>query len=195
MDNPFEVVAGQYDAWFDTPEGRAIFQAELECLRPLVTKAYRPWLEIGVGTGRFAQALGVEDGIDPSASMMKKASARRIRVLEGLGESLPYKNHSFGGILMVVTVCFLSRPEKVLAEAARVLRPRGRLVVGIIPADSPWGGEYARKGKEGHPLYSVAKFYKSNEVIAMAQDARFQFEEARSGLFTRPGAPVEQGPP
>jgi SAM-dependent methyltransferase len=188
---PFDAAAKRYDAWFDSPAGRAIFRAELDCLQPLTARAPHPWLEIGVGTGRFALALGVDAGIDPSRPMLALASARGLSVTEGVGEALPYAAGIFGGVLMVTTICFLAQPEKVFAEAIRVLRPGGYLVVGLIPADSPWGEEYARRGREGHPVYSRAHFHTAGEVISTAEAAGLQFKAARSCLLAPPGTPLE----
>jgi hypothetical protein len=50
----FEALADRYDAWYDGPVGRIAFPLEVECLRPLLKGAPFPWLEVGVGTGRFA---------------------------------------------------------------------------------------------------------------------------------------------
>ena len=49
---PFERLADRYDAWFETGKGRLVFQVEAKCLRDLLEEAPRPWLEVGVGTGR-----------------------------------------------------------------------------------------------------------------------------------------------
>ncbi|MFO7650004.1 MAG: hypothetical protein R6X13_01500, partial [bacterium] len=62
--SPFDAIAAQYDAWYDG-KGKAAFATELAALRPLLARLPRPWLEVGVGTGRFAQALGIPLGIDP----------------------------------------------------------------------------------------------------------------------------------
>jgi len=62
----FDPMADAYDRWYDTPKGKAIFQAELKCLRSLHEKSPGRWLEVGVGTGRFACSLGIAEGIDPS---------------------------------------------------------------------------------------------------------------------------------
>jgi SAM-dependent methyltransferase len=186
--NAFDAVAVPYDAWYDSAEGQAIFELELDCLRPLIAGAPHPWLEIGVGTGRFAHALGVDEGLDPSRPMLEIAAARGIRVCVGVGEALPYADEAFGGVLLVTTLCFLAQPEAVFTEAARVLRPGGYLVIGFIPADSPWGKEYARKGREGHPIYRDARFYESAAVLAMARTAGFHLEAARSALLAPPSA-------
>jgi ubiquinone/menaquinone biosynthesis C-methylase UbiE len=191
----FDAAADRYDAWFDSPEGSRIFGLELACLRNLIADAGRPWLEVGVGTGRFAQALGVEHGVDPSTAMLSKAAARGICVSEGAAEQLPYADATFGAVLMMVAICFLDNPRAALAESARVLRPRGLLVAGIIPADSPWGLEYRRKGREGHEFYSHAHFYRTGEILSLAQSSGFQLQDAFSCLKTGPGEPITEDAP
>lgn len=189
-DNPFDQLAARYDAWFDSPMGRRIFAVEAHTLRDLLESMPRPWLEVGVGTGRFAQALGVDDGIDPSPEVLKIAAQRKIKTRLGYGENLPYPDSTYGMALMIVTICFLSEPDKALREAGRVLRSDGHLIVGLVPADSPWGRFYAQKGKEGHPFYSAATFYICSDVIEMALAAGFDLETARSCLFESPETEV-----
>ncbi|MBW1988061.1 MAG: class I SAM-dependent methyltransferase [Deltaproteobacteria bacterium] len=188
--NPFDTEASRYDEWFDSPDGEAIFAQEVACLQGLLGETAGRWLEIGVGTGRFAQALGIREGIDPSPAMLAYASSRGIRTQAGCGESLPYPENSFDGVLMVATICFLAEPLKVFEECRRVLKEEGRLVAGIVPADGAWGQLYARKGREGHAFYSAARFYRCGEVVAIAEATGFSLEGAQSCLFTLPGEPV-----
>ncbi len=190
--NPFDQSAERYDGWFDEPRGRAIFESEVQCLRPFVTDAFRPWLEIGVGTGRFAQALGVEHGIDPSPAMLEMAAKRGISVRQGVGEELPYEDGSFGGVMIVVSLCFVSDSERVMREAARVLRGGGRFVIGIIPANSPWGEMYAAMAEEGHPFYSKARFFTVAEVADMAKSAGFESRGAYSTLVAGPDSEIRR---
>ena len=190
--DPFEENAVHYDSWFDTPHGSAIFESEVQCLWPLVTENCHPWLEIGVGTGRFAQALKVEYGIDPSPSMLEIAATRGIKVRQGVGEKLPYKDGSFGGVILVVSLCFVSDPERVLSEAARVLRSGGQLVIGMIPADSSWGIKYAAMADNGHPIYSKANFFSIAEVVDMVKSAGFRNHNAYSTLVAGPEFEIKE---
>ena len=184
--NPFDTASADYDAWFDSANGRILFEREVDCLRKVMLPRAGRWLEVGVGTGRFAAALGVAEGVDPSDAMRALAERRGVQALDGAGECLPYANQSFDGMLMTTTLCFLADPEKSFKECHRVVKDAGRLVVGLIPADSAWGRRYARKAVEGHSIYSAATFHTPEEVIGLATGAGFALREAWSCLLTPP---------
>src|SRR5579875_2431038 len=151
----FDRLAGRYDAWYEGPAGAVVFPAEVACLRPLLAGLPRPWAEVGVGSGRFAQALGVDVGLDPAAVPLALARSRGVAVVRGVGERLPFRSGALGAVLIVVTVCFADDPAALLAEARRVIRDDGAVVLGEVFADSAWGRFYQRKGAAGHPFYSA----------------------------------------
>lgn len=184
--NPFDETAASYDAWFDSEKGRLIFDREVDCLRLVMLPISGRWLEVGVGTGRFAVALGVTDGIDPSDAMRSLAEHRGVRTVNAVGECLPYGDRSFDGVLMTTTLCFIGEPVKAFEECCRVLKDTGRLVVGLIPAGSPWGRLYAHKAAKGHPIYSAATFHVPEEIIGLAARTGFELKEARSCLLSLP---------
>lgn len=142
----FERLAARYDAWYDGPAGAAVFPSEVACLRPLLRGLPRPWAEIGVGSGRFAAALGVDVGLDPAAAPLALARSRGIRVVRGAGEQLPFRTGVFGAVLIVVTVCFADDPAALLAEARRVVRHDGAVVLGEVFAESPWAASTDTRG-------------------------------------------------
>ena len=172
----FDELAEKYDAWYD--KHKEVFKKEVECFK-IIVDAPKPWLEIGVGSGRFAEALGIEYGIDPAKRMVELARKRGVKATVGYGEKLPYKDETFGAVFIIVTICFVEDPIKVLEEAWRVLRPGGKLYLGIIPRDSPLGQEYVEKGKKGHKFYSIAKFYTIGEVEEMLKKCGFVISKIR----------------
>ncbi|SRR5579875_229846 len=189
----FDRLAGRYDAWYEGPAGAVVFPAEVACLRPLLAGLPRPWAEVGVGSGRFAQALGVDVGLDPAAVPLALARSRGVAVVRGVGERLPFRSGALGAVLIVVTVCFADDPAALLAEARRVIRDDGAVVLGEVFADSAWGRFYQRKGAAGHPFYSAARFLTRDRTLAAVNAAGLRVRAARSVLRQRPGdAPVPE---
>lgn len=179
----FERLSGRYDAWYASPAARAVFAAEVACLRPLLRPYGRPRLEVGVATGRFAAALDVDIGVDPALTL---ARARGVRVLRAAGQHLPFRSGVFPAVLLVVTLCFTDDPAAVLAEARRVLRPDGALVLGLVFADSPWASFYRWKAGAGHPFYSAAHFLPRDYVATLLDRSGLRLTAARSTLHQRP---------
>lgn len=182
MSSVFDLFVDDYDRWFDTSEGRVLFETEIEAVRLLMRDIERPLLEVGVGTGRFASELGIEFGVDPSVKMLKIAEKRGIKTELASGESLPFKDSTFGGVFILFTLCFVESPETVINEARRVLRSGGRLIIGIISRESPWGQIYLYKKGKGHPIYKHAHFYTPSEMTEMIEKAGMTVEGYSSTL-------------
>ncbi len=183
--SPFDDLAPEYDAWFDR-EGSLIFFIEAQAFRPLLPSLPRPWLEIGVGSGRFAQALGIETGVDPSIKLAEMARRRGLNAFLGRGEEELFDEESFGTVFLIVTLCFLDSPLGVLKEASRILMPGGKIVLGLVLKESPWGRFYQAKKAEGHRFYRYATLYRFDEVVKLLVQAGFVTEKTVSTLFQRP---------
>ena len=184
--SPFDDLALEYDAWFDG-EGSLIFFIEVQAFRELLPSLPKPWLEIGVGSGRFAQALGIETGVDPSSKLLQMARRRGVTAFLGRGEQELFDEESFGTVFLIVTLCFLDSPLEVLKEANRILIPGGKLVLGLVLKESPWGQFYQLKKAQGHRFYKYATFYSCDEVVRLIVQAGFMTEKIVSTLFQRPG--------
>ena len=184
--SPFDDLALEYDAWFDR-EGRPLFAIEVRAFQELLPSLPKPWLEIGVGSGRFAQALGIETGVDPSFKLAQMARGRGINTFLGRGEQEPFGEESFGTVFLIVTLCFLNSPRDVLKEANRILMPGGKAVLGLVLRESPWGDLYQQKKNVGHRFYRYANFYRCDEVVRLLVQAGFVTEKIVSTLFQRPG--------
>jgi len=74
-----------------------------------------------------------------------------------------------------------------LKEANRILVPGGKIVLGLVLKESPWGKFYQQKKKQGHRFYTYATFYKCDEVIRLLVQAGFSIEKVISTLFQEPG--------
>jgi SAM-dependent methyltransferase len=186
-DNPFNDLAAEYDSWFDE-KGKRIFEIEVKALQEILPGLPKPWLEVGAGSGRFAQALGIETGLEPSIEMVKIARRRGINTFWGRGEQQIFEKTSFGSIFLITTLCFLDSPLKVLKEAYRILVPGGKIVLGVVLKDSPWGQYYEQRKLEGHPIYKHATFYRCSEVARLTIQAGFTGERIISTLFQKPDA-------
>jgi len=182
----FNSLASNYDAWFEE-EGRLIFASEVQALRQALPLLPKPWIEVGVGSGRFAQALGIDIGLDPSSKLLDMARNRGISVFLGRGEEMPFQDGVFGTAFFVVTLCFVDSPRKILGEAARLLKSHGKVVLGLVLKESPWGQLYQREKETGHRFYSHAMFYGYGEVGMFLKKAGFFVEQITSTLFQRPG--------
>jgi ubiquinone/menaquinone biosynthesis C-methylase UbiE len=152
------------------------------------------WLEAGVGTGRFARSLGIDIGIDLSVPMLGIAKSKGATVSAGSAAALPFANHSFDGVILVLTLCFIADSNQALRECGRVLRPEGKLVPGEIPAGSAWGRAYEIKGGKGHPVYASARFYSVPEIVGLVEGIGFAYRGSASTLFWSYGSAPEMEP-
>lgn len=112
-------------------------RALLEAARPLAGAAV---LDIGTGTGRVLELLGREAGegvgVDTSREMLALARARlqqagltACTARQGDMYQLPFADGSFDVVTIHQVLHYADRPAAAIAEAARVLRAQGRLVV------------------------------------------------------------------
>ena len=105
-------------------------------------------LDIGTGTGRLLELLAPRMagglGVDASRAMLALARARLARA--GLAQCavrladmyrLPLADGSFDTVVLQMVLHHAETPAAALAEAARVLRPGGRLaVIDLAPHDN-----------------------------------------------------------
>ena len=109
-------------------------------------------LDLGTGTGRVLQLLSDvyrrAVGIDASRDMLSVARANldkagivKASVRQGDILNLPLEAQDFDLVIIHQVLHFLDQPELAIAEAARVLRPGGRLLIVDL---APHNLEYLR---------------------------------------------------
>src|SRR5437660_796954 len=113
----------------------------------LAGRPLRSLLDLGTGTGRMLELFGPKIdrglGIDLSPDMLRLARARLERaglkhcsVRQGDIYELPVPKDSFDVVVIHQVLHFLDDGARAIAEAARTLRPQGRLlVVDFAPHD------------------------------------------------------------
>jgi len=103
-------------------------------------RQFRSLLDLGTGTGRMLELFGPEIerglGIDLSLDMLliardrlERAGLRHCSVRQGDIYDLPLGDDSFDAVIIHQVLHFLDDGARAVAEAARVLRPGGSLLV------------------------------------------------------------------
>ncbi|MGC9071089.1 MAG: class I SAM-dependent methyltransferase [Acidilobus sp.] len=192
----FERLYREYDDWYTW--NRVTAENELKVvLRADPGEAWRPCIDVGSGTGFFTAPIGCL-GLEPSVNMaLIGRLARGVDAVQGRAEAMPIREGHVGSAFMVVTLCFLPSPSEAVAELRRILRPGGKVIACIVPRGSPWAREYERRGREGNPFYSVARFYTVREVVELFSSYGFTLEDALGALTYGPfdgPRPEEPGP-
>lgn len=115
-------------------------EVEEQLLAALPAGAIEDLIDIGTGTGRIVEVLGSRVGqavgIDLSHEMLTVARAnlertnrRNCMVRHGDMYHLPVESSSFDVATLHQVLHYAEAPGKAIAEAARVLRPDGKLIV------------------------------------------------------------------
>ncbi len=125
-------------------EVRSLYVDEAEVERVLVEALadarIDDLLDIGTGTARILELLGARVqrgvGLDQSREMLSVARAnleaaglRNCVVRHGDMYQLPWPSDAFDAVIVHLVLHFAESPADAIAEAARVLRPGGRLVI------------------------------------------------------------------
>lgn len=184
--NPFESIANEYDQWFD--DNKNAYLSELEAVKFFIPKGGKG-IEIGVGTGRFAQDLGIKFGVEPSERMAQFAIKRGIEVHIGDAENLPYDAESFDFAIMVAVDPFVNDIDKTYSEIFRILKHNGKLIVGTLHKD----GEVAKKylSKTDSEVYKNANFHTIPETLTQLKRNGFTTLNTCQTLFTLKPTQVE----
>lgn len=178
---PFDHHLAEYEQWF--VDHYFVFMSELEAIRMVMPIKGRG-IEIGVGSGLFADALGITEGCDPSSTMRDKAIERGIDAIDCTAENLPYDNESIDYVLMVTTICFVDNAQKSFEEIKRILKPRGEVIIGFVDKNSPVGKSYL-KHKEESVFYRNAVFYSTEDVHHILSNISFKIDQTCQTIFSK----------
>ncbi|HZW61179.1 MAG TPA: methyltransferase domain-containing protein [Candidatus Babeliales bacterium] len=176
----FDQLSGRYDSWFDRHQ--AVFQSELNAIKKVLPES-GVGLQVGVASGRFAAALGIKIGVDPSSKLREIAKSRGINVFDSVAEMLPFPSEEFDFVLLSTVLCYLDSVLNAFAEAKRVLKPGGIFIVSVIDRHSALGQFYESK-KGNNPFYRHAHFYTVDEIITLMNQVGFSQKEIYQTIFS-----------
>ena len=152
MTEPFDEIADAYDRWYDEPEGRAILEAELACLRRVAGGFDGRWLEVGVGTGKLHVELArryTTAGIDLAYGMVRRTRARithhdlRAFLCQSDVGAIPWPADCFDAVVATFVLSAVPNLERALDEMVRVTHPGGSVVI-VDAGESEEGTWFAR---------------------------------------------------
>ncbi len=176
---PFDNHLKEYEMWF--VDNHFVFQSELNAIKKAIPYG-KKGIEIGIGSGIFAQPLGIDGGIDPSKAMREKAKERNINVIDAVAENLPYPDKSKDFVLMVTTICFVDDIYKSFNEANRILKDTGNLIIGFVDKNSQIGKAYLEH-KDENIFYKDAIFFGTEELFGILKNTGFEIENTYQTVF------------
>jgi demethylmenaquinone methyltransferase/2-methoxy-6-polyprenyl-1,4-benzoquinol methylase/ArsR family transcriptional regulator len=139
-------------------------------------------LDLGTGTGRmleiFAPLAQRAVGMDQSPQMLslararlEKADLRNVQLRQGDIYALPVERDFYDLVIIHQVLHYLDDPARAVREAARALRPSGRLlIVDFAPHD-----EESLRSQHAHRRLGFA----AEEIAALMQDAGLDVIERR----------------
>src|SRR5688572_25741747 len=142
---------------------------------------FRSLLDLGTGTGRMLELFGPEIerglGIDLSLDMLliardrlERSGLRHCSVRQGDIYDLPLGNDSFDAVIIHQVLHFLDDGARAVAEAARVLRPGGSLlVVDFAPHELEFLREQYAHRRLGFSPDQLKRWFKDAGIAVKSQ--------------------------
>jgi ubiquinone/menaquinone biosynthesis C-methylase UbiE len=131
-------------------------------------------------------------GVDDSEGMLGRAAVKAakerlyVNFVRADALMLPFPDGHFDFVLSVGALCFAKDEDKALLEMRRVLKPGGRLVVGVLNKWSPWALLRRIKGLFKKTIYAKAKFISPPELESSLVRAGFEVKTLKACLFFLP---------
>lgn len=166
MPQRYDEFADWYDTYVTAGGGLPVARSADRLLERLLGPGHdRLCLDLGCGTGAHIPALvGLGwrvTGVDISPRQIDLARRTGITATVASGDNLPLADQSVDAVATIMTTTDFDSLPSVFAEARRVLRPGGRLVV--IAAHPCFGGVFVER--DGHGSCIVRPGYRRHERI------------------------------
>jgi ubiquinone/menaquinone biosynthesis C-methylase UbiE/DNA-binding transcriptional ArsR family regulator len=156
-------------------------EVEQAILAALADRPFRSLLDLGTGTGRMLELFGPQIerglGLDLSLDMLAlarsrldRAGLRHCSVRQGDLYDLALPKDSFDVVIIHQVLHFLDDGARAIAEAARVLRPSGRLlIIDFAPHELEFLRDQHAHRKLGFAPETVAQWINASSLDVLAQ--------------------------
>ncbi|GAB6102083.1 class I SAM-dependent methyltransferase [Thermococcus atlanticus] len=185
----FDRIAHRYDRWYETGTGRYVDRTEKWLIFSMLRSEGGRALDLGCGTGNYTAELHRRGfyvvGLDASERMLEIARKKlpSVRFIHGDAYHLPFPEESFDVVLSVTMFEFIHRPEEVVAEIYRVLKPGGEVIIGTMNGRSLWFLFKRIKSIFTETAYRYARFYTPRELERLLLNSGFREVESAGVIF------------
>lgn len=189
---------------FQAFTGRSTAAEHAQLLELLDVQPGDTVLDVACGPGNTTRRLqdavgdGLVIGFDAAASMLERAvrdtDSPAVGYVRGDAHRLPFADASIDAVSCYGALYLIERPEQVIDEMARVLRPGGRIAVLTSCARGPWPAR--RLQAASRLLTSVRVFERDDVPRAFARAGLVDIEQHVSAFSQVVGArrPAEGRP-
>ena len=154
-------------------------------------------LDAGCGDGTLARAAAREGAgrvsgcdLDPRMVGKARATASRDNMAVDLAvarlQALPFPDNTFDVVTCITVLAFVPDAIQAVREMARVLRPRGCLVIGDLGKWSLWAARRRVRGWFGAKIWRTAKFRTAKELMGMTEAAGLTPGSVKGAIFYPP---------
>jgi len=166
----FDKLADSYDNWYGSAAGQMYDRLEKKTFDSLAGEHNngKQLLEIGCGTGRWSRYFSEKGfkvtGIDISEEMINTANKKNIphcRFQVADAQSLSFFDNSFDIGAAITTLEFSENPEGIIAEMARCVKPKGRLLFGVLNSLSSYN---QKRQNNAESVYAYGQLFSPKQL-------------------------------
>jgi ubiquinone/menaquinone biosynthesis C-methylase UbiE len=172
---------------------KAVFDAELRYIVKEL-KSSQEVLSVGCGPAIIESGLAEHGfrvtGLDISKEALDEAGDS-VRTVEGSAETMGFEDGRFDAVMYVASLQFIQNYEAAIEETARVLRPRGRILVMLLNPESQFfkrkrsqPDSYVNRIRHESPQQierTIAKFFDFETEFFLGIDGDEIFESNKPG--------------